>query len=1749
MSVGSGVNLMNQEISNKEKIISLYKFIIEFCKSKQKIICNDDDYLWKYQISNVPQDNENISVLYKDKVEVEDEVLDDNSVDYLLKVHKPEFEKCPKPDVSFEKWLVKGWDSYRNTVQVKEKIEYENNQNNSEKVVEMFTDDSERVKTYKVWLEKRKQWVERQLKIERTRNFFTTLYMKYVDLQRDFETTELILANGYITDKNNENICHPVLTKRLNMNFDANENTIYVMDTDARTELYSELFQVMDDIDLDSLTTLNSDLMVHDYHPMDRNDTSNFLKILVHNLSSDSKYIDGQDDISENRINMFYRPCLIMRKRMDGTIKATEQIIKNIEETGFIPSHLIDIISGGKLEKPEETEETIEESLAKVGGESVDILLSKEANREQLEIAKRIGKYNAVLVQGPPGTGKTHTIANLVGHFLAHGESVLVTSYTKKALNVLKDKLPKNIQSLCVSVLDDSNEDMEDSIDGITDYMSRTTSFELKHKMEELKENRLKVIKDLASVRRKIFNIINSEYKSIVLDGEEISPIDAACFVQQNKERLSYIDGRVKLYSPLPLTINEFNYLYGTNSKISYDEEKELNYKLPDPAKLIHPDKFEKLLAIIDNSKKEIEEIGSLKKWTIQINDDLFFETNFGNFYITNYKTNDITELRNYINIFSNFDNWVKAVCCDGKRGGAHKKRWLDLINEIKTTSKISENFIYNHFGKKVSTKNNSDVCDYKIGLQKLKKILDRKGKIGKIDLILNNEFNLLLSEIQVNGKQITTKEECDFVLDYIDLIEARNKLANLWDNLLSCYGVTKFYDLDNSEPERVAEKWIDIIVKYLNWYDKEYKNLTKYLEKTNFPYQIILQLNDLDKDIDHINKIFDSLQNVIPYLLDICETKIAIDNANQEIENSVTILDDNGLINSSVCINLKKSLKNYDNEKYLEFFKQLESLYQKYEILSKRNSLLEKLESVAPQWANDIRNRRGIHGLSETPANIQDAWKFKQYLSILYDMTKESLEDLQKTSQRLSSNYRKITENYAGVCAWYNLLARTECDIDMKQALKGWELTIKKIGKATGKNAPKYKAKARELMAKCQNAVPCWIMPMNKAIESLKPGENEFDVIIIDEASQSDISSLAISYFAKKMIVVGDDKQVSPMAVGVEIDKINALEKMFIKDKIPNSHLYSAKTSLYDIAATTFQPLMLKEHFRCVPEIIGFSNMLSYDFKIKPLRDSNDTDLLPSVINYRVQGKRIGKTNRVEAETIISFIKGCLNIKEYEGKTFGVISLLGDEQVRLIEQLLYQYIDIRDIEERKILVGNASNFQGDERDVIFLSMVDSGSDKGPLPLQGNGVEDSVKKRYNVAVSRARDQVWVVNSLDSANDLKSMDIRKKLLDYATNPKAFLLQSDEVKNKSDSVFEEQVAKKLLSQGYHIVQQYPVGAYRLDIVVICENRKIVIECDGERYHTGEEKIKEDMQRQAILERIGWRFIRIRGSQFFKNPEATMNQVFEELESYKIYPESININNEERTSELFEKVKNESSKFLSEIHQEDNDSNLDDILYALDNKSYKVSDSQKNNSTLLKNKIDSVSTSQNKQVNENIFVKNNDLLDLEFGESQFKYMVLFSEGVSRKDISLYYNVAYDTVKKSLQTVSEKYHQPYVEKCVSSFIEKYKGSTEYDEVINMYLKWNQNRKTERFNDNVFSINSNLESKHDNDDFITDLKKNNFQYIDNREKSGIVWIIHNDSTSELIKRVLSKYKYPYTFERRGSIVTENKPAWRVMFK
>lgn len=357
-----------------------------------------------------------------------------------------------------------------------------------------FEEDDERVRLLNEWKTIRDAWVEQQRISERTHNLFSDLYSWYFELQRELETKELIVANGIICDRDNVEIRHPVLTRRVKIDYDAEENTIAILDTDVSSELYSAVFQSIEDINLDGMAELSVDLSNNDYHPLDRIDTPRFLNVLTNQLSSESLFSNAgipENWRDANRILLYTEPCFIVRKRLDGTLKAIEQIIENIQTTGEITDPIRDIVSGGTIDiSDDKTEESLEEKLAAVGGESVDILLSKEANKEQLEIAKRIEAYNAVLVQGPPGTGKTHTIANLMGHFIAHGKSVLVTSHTKKALKVLKDKVAPGLRNLCVSILDDSNIDMERSVDGITEYMAKSPSYELKQEMDSIANER-----------------------------------------------------------------------------------------------------------------------------------------------------------------------------------------------------------------------------------------------------------------------------------------------------------------------------------------------------------------------------------------------------------------------------------------------------------------------------------------------------------------------------------------------------------------------------------------------------------------------------------------------------------------------------------------------------------------------------------------------------------------------------------------------------------------------------------------------------------------------------------------------------------------------------------------------------------------------------------------------------------------------------------------------------------------------------------------------------------------------------------------------------------------------------------------------------------------------------------------------------------------------------------------------------------
>jgi len=582
---------------------------------------------------------------------------------------------------------------------------------------------------------------------------------------------------------------------------------------------------------------------------------------------------------------------------------------------------------------------------------------------------------------------------------------------------------------------------------------------------------------------------------------------------------------------------------------------------------------------------------------------------------------------------------------------------------------------------------------------------------------------------------------------------------------------------------------------------------------------------------------------------------------------------------------NLLDAVRTHDTESYERSYVRLIELHRKSNGLQRRRELLKRVEAVAPAWASALRTRVPPHDAGAPPGDFEKAWLWRQLNDELDRRAGISIEALQASLERSSLDLQRTTTELIEYRAWAAQVRRT--GLAQRKALVGWLLLNRKIGAGTGLRVPRLQAEARRTMEQSRDAVPVWIMPLSRAVENFDPTAGLFDVVIIDEASQSDAMALIALYMGKRVVVVGDDEQVSPEAVGERVLEVQNLIDQHLEG-IPNKELYDGKMSVYDQALQSFRgAIVLREHFRCVPEIIQFSNFLSYDGKIEPLRDPSGVRQRPHVIEYCVRSAvALNKINKDEAITVASLVVAAIEQPEYEGQTFGVISLVGEDeggQSREIQTLLTKNLSPVEFVKREIRCGNAAKFQGGERDVMFLSMVDSPGD-GQLRIKR---EPIFKKRYNVAASRARNQMWVVHSLQPDHDLKEGDLRRRLIEFARDPQALARAFEKEKDRTESEFERLVLQVLIAAGYNVISQWKVGSHRIDLVVSGGGKRLAVECDGDRWHPLD-KLMDDMARQAILERLGWKFIRIRGSEFFRNPHGAMQPVFDKLSGLGIPPE---------------------------------------------------------------------------------------------------------------------------------------------------------------------------------------------------------------------------------------------------------------------
>ena len=520
-------------------------------------------------------------------------------------------------------------------------------------------------------------------------------------------------------------------------------------------------------------------------------------------------------------------------------------------------------------------------------------------------------------------------------------------------------------------------------------------------------------------------------------------------------------------------------------------------------------------------------------------------------------------------------------------------------------------------------------------------------------------------------------------------------------------------------------------------------------------------------------------------------------------------------------------------------------------------------------------------------PDNWRKAWRLRRLTTYLESIdAHEELKKLARDRDEVESDLSRAYLDIVVKRTWLKLAENASNNI--RAALQAYLIAIHHIGMGRGVRAVRYRQNARMAASQANPAVPCWIMAHYRVSESLPAELGCFDLVVIDEASQSDFTALPSLLQAKKVLIVGDDKQVSPEGVGLEEKKIIRLMDRFLGSQVKiYRDQMSPANSIYDLFKVVFakSAWMLKEHFRCVAPIIEYSKREFYNHELLPLRVPKASERLdPPLIDVVVEdGYRDGDVNRPEARFIVDEIKAIVADPNMAGRSIGVVSLLADKQARLIWDRLTDELGPEVMQRHRITCGDARTFQGKERDVMFLSMV-------AVPHNATAISGAMyDQRFNVAASRAKDRMYLVRSVELEHLSEADRLRRSLIGHFYAP----FTQDEVRVEDlrkfcESNFEREVYDELTQRGYWVTPQVNVGPYRIDLVVEGHNdARLAVECDGDKHH-GPEKWADDMRREGNLRRAGgWVFWRCFASTFIRRRKEMLDDLLKTLAERGIEP----------------------------------------------------------------------------------------------------------------------------------------------------------------------------------------------------------------------------------------------------------------------
>lgn len=1101
-------------------------------------------------------------------------------------------------------------------------------------------------------------------------------------------------------------------------------------------------------------------------------------------------------------------------------------------------------------------------------GSGEDLFFPKPYNAEQVAIAQRLAVRDGVVVQGPPGTGKTHTIANIISHYLATGRRVLVTSQKAPALKVLGEQLPAAIRPLAVSLLDSDREGLKafrSSVDVIAQQLQFLRKADLDAEIAGLERQIDGLHRTLAANDRDFESIGRAALTTVNLDGLAIVPLDAAHEVLAAGNDATWLIDEIDAsprFEP-QMSDDDIGAVRAARATIG-DALGLVGIALPPSDLLANAD-------LIVDAHERLQKAAAIET---RIAADAIWR-------LADARPETLTAARaaeqrlkrwNDDRARLNADPQTAALANIEQRVNDPVRAALMLLrSEAKALAEDHSFFLTRPVtlpaGCLEDPKFRTKVADLAAG----------GPGLGTIAGLLARTTKAHLGAVRLNGAATSGQADWAVVARHIGSSARASVFVAGWNH--ACAG-TRWPALVASGPAagREAMTVLDRL-DALEAFDAEAGVLTQTLrtllprwpgtlDRDNDPAEVLdcLQLHREFAELEAAKSIRKALS-----------ARIA--DGESPVHN-----DARGLVALIGAADVSAPELAAGIAHCAKWIAHLYKLAPHWATVQRVTGLISS--SGAPLWAQQLLTTPASATDGLCPANWQLRWRLRR-LDCWLDASEQSGRLRALGAARVAAE-ADLAKTYIRVIeqrTWRAL--KLQASPAVLNALQAYAVAVGKIGRGTGKSANRYRKNARDAANAVKGALPCWIMPHARISESLPAEFGMFDLVIVDEASQSTLSALPALFRAKQILVVGDDKQVSPDNVGLDMSEANALAARHLSAQVP---LFAApmrqENSLYDLARVIFGAdcFMLREHFRSAAPIIEFSKRQFYNNELSPLRLSKASERLdPVLIDVLVRtGYRKGKTNPSEVDFIIEELKRIDSEPSFMNRTIGVTTLLGTEQAALIRKRISIELGIPFEEKYNIRVGDPAVFQGDERDIMFLSMV--AAPGSATALSGLAFE----QRFNVAASRARERMILVRSVTMEQLSPADQLRRALLDHFRSPfPADTASAADARTRCESGFEFDMFDALIERGYALDTQVRVGSHRIDIVVEGdEDRRLAIECDGDRWH-GPDQWPADMQRQRTLERAGWRFWRCFASRFVRERQAVLDELCGLLDKMDIKP----------------------------------------------------------------------------------------------------------------------------------------------------------------------------------------------------------------------------------------------------------------------